>query len=220
MAQEYPKSELPIGEEKRPEEKERGTQIANFIEAWEEAHKVKEEYIGEKLRQDLTDAVNNLKLLKELDPLGETEEFKFRLQKVAQLGEEVKKAEQRFEAVKEGKKFAPLVNKAIAILEVGKWLDFWNELGFSSREHTREDFQDLGRFIEMKFGPPFAKLGDKLGEEFAYYSAGGDLIFEIVTSKVLGDISRIQLIRDRAGHVRELLKREKQPSLEETPRAL
>lgn len=206
----YSKSEMPEVAEKRPEEREKGTQIANIIEAWEEAHKVREKFIEPKLWQQLTDQVNDLNLIRQFDPEGETEGFKTELTKMAKLGEQLRKAEQRAEQVKEGKKFTAIIGKALAQLRVNEWLDFWG-LGFGvgGGIGTKEDFEDLGKFIEAKFSPPIKKLG----ATFAYYQMpGSDLIFEVVISTILhGEITRIKLIRDRDGGTRKLLEKGEQP---------
>lgn len=201
----YSKSEMPTVAEKRPEEIN-SKQVASVIEAWDEAHKIREKFIEPKLWQQLTDQVNDLNLIRQFDPDGETEEFKTELAKMAKLGEQLRKAEQRAEQVKEGKKFTAIIGKAITQLRVNEWLDFWG-LGFEvgSGIGTKEDFEDLGRFIEAKFSPPIKKLGTN----FAYYQVpGSDLIFEVVISTILhGEVSRIKLMRDRDGGTRKLLEK-------------
>lgn len=209
MEQEYPKSDMPEVAEKRPEEAD-SKQTASIIEAWEEAHKAREKFIGPKLWQQLTDQVNDLNLIRQFDPEGETKEFKAELAKMAKLGEQLRKTEQRAEQVKEGKKFTAIIGKAMAQLGVNKWLDFWN-LGFGEMNNigTEEDFEDLGRFIEIKFSPPIKKLGTN----FAYYQVpGSDLIFEVVLNSTSRKVSRIGLRRDRDGGAKGSLERGEQPN--------
>lgn len=205
----YSRSEMPEVAEKRPEEAD-SKQVVSIIEAWEEAHKAREGFVEPVLWQRLTDQVNNLNLLREFDPEGETEEFRTELAKMAKLGEQLRKAEQRAEQVKEGKKFTAIIGKALTQLEANRWLNFW-ELGVGGKNSiigTEEDFEDLSRFIEAKFSPPIKKLGTK----FAYYQTpGSDLIFEVVTSEISHKASRIKLIRDRDGGTRKLLERGEQP---------
>lgn len=210
----YSKSEMPTVAEKRPEE-ESSKQVVSILEAWDMARKTKEEFIGKELWRELTEAVNDLSMLRDFDSAGETESFKILLSKLTKLGEHLRDAEGRSEQVKEGKKFASIIGEALFKMTTDNWFDFWTNLNFSGPfiDRGSEVFRDLSRFIMDKYGPPMTELGAGGGKRFMYYEKPGtDLIFEIIITGT-GEISRIQLVKDQSGRVREMLRKGEVPVL-------
>ncbi len=198
MTEEYPRSELPVEGEKRPEEREKGTQIANIIEAWDEAHKIKKEFISDELWQELRKEVGTLSFFRQLDSSGESAEVKEQTVKLAALGRKLREAEQRHEAVKEGKKFLPLIARALKYdVPENSWLNFWD--AFFGKGMNETGFQDLGRFIDLKFAPPVKELNDN---RFLYKVPSSDIYFIVkFDSQHKGKVVIIVMARDKGGIV-------------------
>jgi len=198
--QEYPKSDMPEVTEKRPEEIERGTQIANVIEAWDEAHQIKKDFIGDKLWQELTGEVGILNLFRQLDSSGRSGEFREQMDKLTALGKRLREAEQRQGTVKEGKKFLPLIARALKFdVPENSWLNFWD--AFFGKGMNEMEFQDLGMFIDFKFAPPVKKLNN---DRFLYKVPGSDIYFIVkFDSQQKGKVISIAMTRDKRGIVEQ-----------------